>query len=291
MFYLPPLRRLLLPALLLLTIIIFCRSKLLVPSTFNSFVIHPPPPLQEGIHVPITDPLPATDFSNNNISPPKEYFYSHAVGSKTSNKTRKLLLFQPILDPALQILFKCPLSPNKYTGHIRLPNVIRNISEIPPQSTKPENRGFWNPTIISLPYWSENQYLLISRILTDGNYQQNVLCEANICYPRSSKHARPGEKPCMADELQLLGPSGGMRCATAPVILSVPPTPAENCEGKYRGYVDIPGFHDPRVFWSGKGEPLMMVNTQYVAFSFSLGEWRLTSRCQIPLRLLRPLDH
>ena len=106
----------------------------------------------------------------------------------------------------------------------------------------------------------------------DGNYQQNVLCEANICYPGSSKHVRPGEKLCSADDLRFLGPSGGMRCATAPVTLSVPPTPAENCEGKFRGYVDIPGFHDPRVFWSGKEEPLMMVNTQYGGFLLFLQE-------------------
>jgi len=53
-----------------------------------------------------------------------------------------------------------------------------------------------------------------------------------------------------------------MRCVTVPTTLSVPPTPAEKCEGKFGTYVDIPGFHDPRIFWSGKGEPLMMVNTQ-----------------------------
>lgn len=49
---------------------------------------------------------------------------------------------------------------------------------------------------------------------------------------------------------------------TEPKQLEVPSTPAEKCEGKYYYYPDIPGFHDPRVFWSSKGEPLMMVNTQ-----------------------------
>ncbi len=265
MYYLPPLRRLLLPAIILLTIIVFYRSKLLVPATLHSFVIYPPPPPQEGIHVPISDirePLPATNSSNNYLSPPNRFFYNHVLGGKASNRTWTSSLYQPILDPTLQILFKCNLQPNQYTGHIRLPHIIQNISQVPPDSMKPDHRVFWNPTIISLPYWSENQYLLVSRIVTDGNHQQNVLCEANVCYPGTGTNARPDEKPCSVDDLRKIGPAGGMRCVTAPMTLSVPPTPAEKCEGKFGSYVDIPGFHDPRIFWSGKGEPLMMVNTQ-----------------------------
>lgn len=267
MIYLPPLRRLLLPAIILLTIIIFYRSKLLLPTPLNSFVIHPPPPPQEGIHVSLADlpaSFPVTNASNNHLSPPMKYFYSHTSNGKASNKTWKSTLFQPILDPSLQVLFECPTQPNHHTGHIRLSNIVQNISQIPPESMKPENRVFWNPTIISLPYWSPNQYLLVSRIVTNGNHQQNVLCEANICYTGSGTYGRPGEKLCSADDLNHVGPSGGMRCASAPINLSVPPTPAERCEGKFSSYVDIPGFHDPRIFWSGKGEPLMMVNTQYV---------------------------
>ena len=100
--------------------------------------------------------------------------------------------------------------------------------------------------------------------MTDGNHQENVLCEANVCYvPGSSEKPRPGEQPCSSDDLNLVGPAGGMRCTHTPITLSVPPTPAEKCEGKFTTYADIPGFHDPRIFWSGKGEPLMMVNTQY----------------------------
>ena len=44
-----------------------------------------------------------------------------------------------------------------------------------------------------------------------------------------------------------------MRYASHPVPLSVPPAPAEKCDGEFMPYVDIPGFHDPRIFWSGKG--------------------------------------
>ena len=85
-----------------------------------------------------------------------------------------------------------------------------------------------------------------------------------MCYTGSHFDARQGEKPCAADDIFHLGPAGGMRCVTGPTLLSVPPTPAEYCEGKYNSFVDIPGFHDPRIFWSGRGEPLMMVNSQCV---------------------------
>ncbi|KAH0538204.1 hypothetical protein FGG08_005173 [Glutinoglossum americanum] len=151
---------------------------------------------------------------------------------------------------------------------------------IPPNPLKDETRIFWNPTIVSLPYWSQNQYLLVSRIVTDGLHQQNVLCEANICYTGSSEGRPIGEKACSKDDVSYLGAAGGMRCETELVVLSVPPTPAESCKGELGGYVDIPGFHDPRVFWSGKGEPLMMVNTQsrYACF----GLWI------IDLRTLHP---
>ena len=268
MFYLPPLRRLLLPAIVLLTLIVFYRSSLRVPTSLPSFVLHPPTPPTEGIHVSIAglnlQPLPIANSSNNHLSPPKKFFYTYKPNGQSSNMTGFSTLSQPILNPQFEMLFRCPAQANHYTGHIRMPSIIQNVSNIPRGAAKAETRVFWNPTIISLPYWSENQYLLVSRIVTDGNFQENVLCEANVCYTGSDRNARPGEKPCTADDLIYTGPAGGMRCASAPTTLSVPPTPAEECTGKFGTYVDIPGFHDPRIFWSGKGEPLMMVNTQYV---------------------------
>ena len=267
MFYLPPLRRLLLPAIVLLTLIVFYRSSLRVPTSLPSFVLHPPAPPAEGIHIPIAglnlQPLPIANSTDNHLSPPNKYFYTYKAGGKSINGTGVSLLSQPILNPHFEPLFRCPAQANRYTGHIRVPSIVQNVSNIPLGAGKPETRVFWNPTIISLPHWSENQYLLVSRIVTDGNFQENVLCEANVCYTGSSENARPGEKPCTMDDLVYTGPAGGMRCASAPVTLSVPPTPAERCTGKFGSYVDIPGFHDPRIFWSGKGEPLMMVNTQY----------------------------
>jgi len=269
MIYLPPLRRFLLPALILLAFIFFYKSSFHVSAAIPSFVLHQPPPPPEGMHVPIADlklhTLPIANLSENHLSQPHQYYYSHAKASNskfTNGSSKTSTWSQPIFNPYLEIFFKCPIRANQYTNHIRLPQIIRNISQIPPDPTKDEGRVFWNPTIISLPYWSTNQYLIVSRIVTDGNHQENVLCEANICYVGLGEGSREGERQCTEDDLKFVGPAGGMRCVTVPTTLSVPPTPAEKCEGKFGTYVDIPGFHDPRIFWSGKGEPLMMVNTQ-----------------------------
>ena len=265
MIYLPPLRRFLLPAIVFVTLIISYRA-LPIPTSLPSFILHPAPPPSQGVHVPISglqSSLPIANASQNHLSPPNRYYYSYNKHEKTlSDHTSTSEIWQPELDPDLEHLFRCPVKANQYTGHVRLPDIVQNISQIPPGSLKPESRVFWNPTVIALPYWSENQYLIVSRIVTDGNHQENVLCEANVCYIGSGEDARPGEKPCAKDDLRHVGPGGGMRCTSSPVTLSVPPTPAERCEGTYMPYADIPGFHDPRIFWSGKGEPLMMVNTQ-----------------------------
>ena len=228
-----------------------------------------PPPPPDGIHVPIaklkSHSLPIANASNNHLSPPIPYYYNYnlAATHKTANGTVTGSRWRyPISNPNLDILWKCRTRPNKYTNHIRLPSLVQNISQVPVDSPTPETRIFWNPTIIALPYWSENQYLVVSRIVTDGKHQENVICEANICYTGSGESLRKGEKLCTEDDLKFVGPAGGMRCASAPIALSVPPTPAKRCVGEFRTYTDIPGFHDPRIFWSGKGEPLMMVNTQ-----------------------------
>ncbi|KAI4274077.1 MAG: hypothetical protein L6R38_006182 [Xanthoria sp. 2 TBL-2021] len=281
MIYFPPLRRLLLPATIFLTAIVFYRSSFRVPSSLPSFVLHPPPPPAEGIRIPVADlqsvPLP-TNATENHLPLASQFFYQLYLGSNHSTSPKALS--KPIDNPALQILWQCPLQANRYTNHIRISGIVRNITQIPPDPLKQEKRVFWNPTIISLPYWAENQYLVVSRIVTDGNHQENVICEANICYVGPEEGAKAGEKPCTEEDLKLLGPAGGLRCASAPISLNVPPTPAEQCHGKFLTFVDVPGFHDPRIFWSGKGEPLMMVNTQsrYACF----GLW------MIDLRSLHP---
>ena len=100
----------------------------------------------------------------------------------------------------------------------------------------------------------------MSRVLTNGNHQQSVICEADFCH--GGEGGRDGERVCQEDDKKLLGDSGGLRCAKPPILIDIPPTPAKHCEGKFGTYIGIPGFHDPRIFYGGRGEILMVVNTQ-----------------------------
>jgi hypothetical protein len=270
MLYLPRLRRWLLPMIICLAITIFLKTQQHMEIELPSGFFHSFQPPTEGIRVPAKrlgqKLLPIQNISSNHLSPPKQYYYMYPKTSKEEDHTDSpptSIWNRPILNQHLEPLFKCSTTPNKFTRHIRLSNHVYSISNIPTHPKKTDDRVFWNPTIISLPYWSENQYLLVSRIVTDGFHQQNTVCEANICHTGSGEGRPSDEKSCSEEDLIYLGQAGGLRCATEPTILSVPPTPAEKCEGKFEPYTDIPGFHDPRIFWSGRGEPLMIINTQY----------------------------
>jgi hypothetical protein len=111
--------------------------------------------------------------------------------------------------------------------------------------------------------WAKNQYLIVNMVASRGEpYRRNVLCEASICHPVSQKSNNSREETCTDDDLKVLGPNGGLRCVTTPVEVDVPPTPAERCDGVEQLLADIPGFHDPRLFYSGRGEPILMVVSQ-----------------------------
>ncbi|KAG4026721.1 hypothetical protein MFRU_037g00320 [Monilinia fructicola] len=167
------------------------------------------------------------------------------------------------IPPALsQLITHCSAPVNKFTNHLRLPDLLYNISMVP-RHGPPETRTFWNPTIISLPYWANNQYLIVSMVyLKDRGYRSNVLCEANICHPRRENLGSLHERICTNEDLQILGSNGGLRCENSPIELNVPPTPAESCQGDQEELADVSGFHDPRVFYSGRGEPVLMLSSQ-----------------------------
>lgn len=166
-----------------------------------------------------------------------------------------------IIPRALLDLRACPRAPNRFTGHIRLSNLLYNISM--KSAALDEKRNFWNPTVFALPSWAQNQYVIVSMVTPHGEtYRRNVLCEANICHPKGQHSTIPREKYCTQEDLDLLGPSGGLRCVTPPIEVDVPPTPAESCSGEERELADILGFHDPRLFYSGRGEPVLMVVSQ-----------------------------
>ncbi|KIX96865.1 uncharacterized protein Z520_07585 [Fonsecaea multimorphosa CBS 102226] len=250
----------------------------------------------------------------------------------------------PMANSLIMQFTHCPLAPNPYTSHIRLPNVLYNISLVsPPHAPEHRERSesssekssnddadtqgketktrFFNPAIIALPHWSGRvKYVLVSRLVTTGFHQESHICLADICHPplqqssplphsvsrsfpleRSSNNATstallhlaggpadadpaapqrlerrqrqprsqqalspgPDTSPCSSFDLSdsRLGAHGGLRCLTTPRKINIPPTPAENCTDSWLAFPDIPGFHDPRVFWSGKGEPLILVNS------------------------------
>ncbi|KAI9805031.1 MAG: hypothetical protein M1833_006335 [Piccolia ochrophora] len=284
MFYFPPLRRFVAAALIFLATVVFYKSSLRVPVTLPSIVHRQQVPSSEGIRISVASwrphMLPYPNVSSNYLSPPKQYYYNdrkQARLGEEGNDAREWQRAQPILNPHIEVLFKCHRTPNQFTNHIRLPHIIRNMSMAPPSISIPEQRTFFNPTLISLPYWSENQYLLVTRVVPGENSMaRNLLCEANLCSVNADDSTTEGEKACTDADLKVLGPAGGLRCATPPITLNVPSTPADLCEGASAGWVDYPGFHDPRVFWSGRGEPLMMVNS--LSRYACLGLWLIDLR-------------
>lgn len=275
MLYISP-RRLLLPGLLCLAIFVVYHSSHRSPTSYlSSLVVDQPtitiPKNRVSVKDLTTRALVLQDPSGDgHIEPPIELYYEFGEvldGDEEADPTKfnESMLGPHYIHPEsnryLRPLLQCRIQPNKHTGHIRLPYYLRPISMVRNGDSENEKRSYLNAAILSLPYWSENQYLLVSRVQTDGSLQLNIICEANICYTNASE-ARPGEKPCDIDDLYLSGGSEGMRCATPPVTLNVPPTPAKSCGDGTGILMDVPGFHDPRIFWSGKGEPLMILNTQ-----------------------------
>lgn len=276
MIYLPSLRRFLLPSVVCLLFIIIYRSSHRIPATYlSSLVVEQPvisPPADRiAVSKLTTRPLVIQDPSGDILEPPIGLYYQYG-DEKVLNLEADPRLESNITDegpryinPAsnsyLRQLLQCPREPNRFTNHIRLPNQIRDISMVLTGESENEKRSFLNAAILSLPFWSQNQYLLVSRVQTDGSLQLNIVCEANICYTDEA-NARPGEKPCTDEDLFLLRGAEGMRCATPPMTLNVPPTPAKSCGDGTGILMDVPGFHDPRIFWTGKGEPLMILNSQ-----------------------------
>jgi hypothetical protein len=257
----PIVRRCWLSLLILYLIYLLISETLQLPVEVHTFKRFPK--IQEPLRVPIKHPF-------INISNHRHFQWSSSTHTADINGD---LLDASIVEPgyatrtkapkALLDLTKCSRPPNWFTGHIRLPNLLYNISMSPAFATTGEQRTFWNPTIFSLPYWAKNQYLIVNMVTSHGEpYRRNVLCEANICHPKTQKSTNSREKACTEDDLQVLGPNGGLRCVTAPIEVDVPPTPAERCDGMEQLLADIPGFHDPRLFYSDRGEPILMVVSQ-----------------------------
>ncbi|KAI9890657.1 MAG: hypothetical protein M1814_003726 [Vezdaea aestivalis] len=288
MFTLPAVRRWFLPMLLFLSLItIFKTHQIQIETVFPTQLFGEPGDVDKSVHIPASDfrhrLLPVHNGSTNHLPPPKEFYYGYKGSNiKSWDQSHNTSWHRPASHPHLDVLFKCPRKPNRFTRHIRLPDAVYNVSNTATNSTRIEDRIFWNPTIISLPYWSKNQYLLVSRIVTDGNHQQNTICEANICYPPWGQPRANGELICTGEDLEHVGPAGGFRCAHEPITLGVPPTPAEKCEGKFEAYTDIPGFHDPRIFWSGRENPDQEADSHTRSRYACFGLWLIDLRTLYP---------
>lgn len=254
---LPFLNRLLLPLAAIIFVCILLSKRLPAPDSRYPTRF---PKFREPFRVPIAHPFPnGSEHDSPAPGLPLEVKVDNVLPDYSipgASSTTRMTIPQALLD-----LTTCPRSPNRFTGHIRLPNFLYNISMKAPISD--EQRAFWNPTIFALPYWANNQYIVVSMVAPHGEaYRRNVLCEANICHPKTKRSNTPREKPCTEEDLELLGPNGGLRCVTAPIEVDVPPTPAERCSGVEQQLADIPGLHDPRLLYSGRGEPILMVVSQ-----------------------------
>ncbi|RMZ89281.1 hypothetical protein DV736_g3489, partial [Chaetothyriales sp. CBS 134916] len=185
-------------------------------------------------------------------------------------------------NPFTSPLTGCRQTTNPATCHRRLLAHHLNISLTQPDSPALPNRHF-NPTFLRLPSWATNspaakgaRYALVTRRVTEGLHQESFICLADICLPPSASSHSPDTRTCTASDHSLLGPHGGLRCTTPPIRLNIPPTPALRCSGRWSNFPGFPGFHDPRIFWSNRGEPLIIVNSasQYGC----LGLWLLDLR-------------
>ncbi|RMZ83814.1 hypothetical protein DV738_g1021, partial [Chaetothyriales sp. CBS 135597] len=185
-------------------------------------------------------------------------------------------------NPFVSLLVSCPQTANQVTSHRRVPARHLNISLTPPDLPPLTDRHF-NPTFLRLPSWAASspatkgaKYVLVTRKVTEGLHQESFICLADICLPSPIS---PDARSCTASDYSLLGPNGGLRCTTTPIQLDIPPTPALRCSGRWSSFPAFPGFHDPRIFWSNRGEPLMIVNSasQYGCLGLWLVDLRAVS--------------
>ncbi|KAK9388108.1 hypothetical protein V1515DRAFT_462804 [Lipomyces mesembrius] len=125
----------------------------------------------------------------------------------------------------------------------------------------------YNPSIIALPPSSHYPFLIVARVRGGGFFQESVICEGKYI-----------DEPFVnAYGFEVMNRLIG--CATNPRVLTVPQTPARDCTGiDYMS--DVPGYHDPRIFWSNTGAPLMMFNQQSRYGCFGL--WLIDLRSVYP---------
>jgi len=186
--------------------------------------------------------------------------------TSTASNATQLDLLAPLLE--------LKQSSNPHTQHLRIPNIAQNIFQRP-------GVHYFNPTIFALLYWVE---------LTES-FHKSVLCKAKICFRKGNSTKHKSETDCTANSN--LEKTGGLYCVTAPVVVNIPATPAEQYDRPRSALPYIPGFHDPRIFWSGKGETLIVINSasQYACLAFESQIYALSTNCSCTCCHLNQATH
>lgn len=254
MFSIPSSRRFICPALFLLTVVAILQILTQVmhgnTDSFASYMI-----LRSLIK---SSPNLVIDTSSGPLLPLEDSFVNQYHAQNP---------LPPVRSYVRRLFSKCKHQPNPLANHIRLGNVktlsISMVSSDDADHDKIRSNSYFNPAIIPLPAYvttaTSYRYLLVSRLVTKGSHQESHICFSDICGAEPS--SRNGVRSCTPFDTDLLGGNGGMRCITKPEKVNIPPTPSKKCTGAWSTFPDIPGFHDPRLFWSGRGEPLIEVNS------------------------------
>ncbi|KAK5084880.1 hypothetical protein LTR70_007822 [Exophiala xenobiotica] len=246
MFTLPSSRRFTYPALILLAFITICRLLIGLTSSSVAFNVH-------GLTLRSAKKAAyemLADQATANLSLEEQFETNYHASSP----------IRPVHPRVDDFFSTCTHKPNTRSVS------ILNISMVPSANNGERgdefrNKQYFNPALIPLPSDSPYPYLLVSRLVTSGTHQESHICFADMCAPPTTTPLRPDMRRCTYSDVDLLGNNGGMRCVTRPERVNIPPTPARRCTGAWTTFPHIPGFHDPRVFWSGRGEPLVEVNS------------------------------
>jgi len=115
----------------------------------------------KSVGVELTD-FRTANLVNNSVPDTGAFSPDHTQDAQSNHvdTNLSLQLYEYKLQSALMQLTQCPLAPNRFTNHIRLPNLLFNISMSGKTAMAKEKHKFWNPTIIALPRGADNQYVL-----------------------------------------------------------------------------------------------------------------------------------
>ncbi|KAK9451371.1 uncharacterized protein V1518DRAFT_408373 [Limtongia smithiae] len=248
---------------------LFCLRSVIRPTSLPTVVIHTPDLRRHLRYAPADVP----DVESFIAAPPIAADDHGRQTSAASSRVRKVALAKTRAlrrrFPApeyVDFMFECKSGSTEPTEvFLNFVRLKYHVLEVRANSERFEVT--YNPTIMAMPSSAHYPFLIVSRFRSDGLEQKCVICEAKY-----------------ADEVTRDGygfehTEKTITCATNPIVLEVPLTPARDClEREYMS--SIPGYHDPRIFWSQTGAPLMIMNQQSRYGCFGL--WVIDLRSVYP---------